>query len=148
MKSQKGVTLISLTVYVIVLLVVVVTLSTISGYFFSNYNKASKKVPVLTEYTKFTSYISQEVNKSNIRILLCETNTNVSGKKTSYIVFSNKVQYTFVEENKSIYQNKVKICRNVEDCSFSTNPEKTQITINIKFKGDSSPRQVTYTLKN
>ena len=39
MKSQKGVTLISLTVYVIVLLVVVVTLSTISGYFFSNYNK-------------------------------------------------------------------------------------------------------------
>ena len=44
--------------------------------------------------------------------------------KTSYIIFNNNVQYTFLEENRGVYRNKIKIARNVSDCEFLVNNEK------------------------
>ena len=147
MKSQKGITLISVSINVIVLLIMVAMISTISTYFFANYNNVSEKVPTLKEYTNFISYFSQDINIKGIRVLLCETTID-NNIKTSYIIFNNNVQYTFLEENRGVYRNKIKIARNVSDCEFLVNNEKNEVTVYISFVGNPETKEMTYTIKN
>ena len=143
MKSQKGITLISVSISVVVLLVMVAVISTISSYFFSNYNKVSEEIPSIQEYTKLISYFSQDANRKGAKVLLCENNDD-----TSLIVFNNDVQYTFLKENKAIYYNKIKIARNVETCTFTLSNDKTQVTIRVKFEDNLELKEMKFTLKD
>lgn len=137
MKSEKGVTLISLTIYIITLTIVVGIIAVISGVFFKNINELEETNP-LEEYTIFNTYFSNEVNKEKIKVLDFDSN---------YIVFDNGVQYTFVKENKGIYMNKVKICKDVESCTFNyrTENEKSIIDVNMNINGRVT--NTSYTLK-
>lgn len=140
MKSQKGITLISLTVYIIVMIIVVAMVSVISAYFYKNTSSLSNNINPMTEYTKFNTFFSQETNYSNLKVLANEE---------SYVVFDNGVQYTYIPENKGIYRNKVKICNDVNKCSFENKIKngKNVVTVNIKI-GTAEERTVDYTLKN
>ena len=139
MKSQRGITLISLTVYVIVFTIVLGVLAMITRFFYSNIKNAGTDIDPITEYTRFNSYFSDEVNHSNIKILECQKN---------YIVFDNGVQYTFIPENKGIYRGQVKICRNISECTFSQEIKNGKTVINVTFKSGNQNRNTTYTLKN
>ena len=99
MKSQKGITLISLTIYIIVMVIVVTVVALISNYMFKNMNSVSEAIDPLTEYIRFNSFFTDEVNTTGIKILDCQDD---------YILFDNNVQYTFVEANEAIYLNKAK----------------------------------------
>ena len=139
MKSQKGISLISLTIYVIALTIIVAMVSVISSYFYKNMNSSTDTINPLTEYTKFNSFFSDEVNHSNIKVLECKEN---------YIVFDNYVQYTFIPENKAIYKNKVKICAEVESCKFEYNINNGKDVVSVKIKiGTQEEKNVDYTLK-
>lgn len=140
MKSQKGITLISLTIYIIVMTIVIAVIAVISTYFYKNTHSLSDKIDPLTEYTKFNSFFTDEVNHNQIKILEC---------KEDYVVFDNGVQYTYVAENQSIYRNKVKITKEVEKCKFERKIKngKDVVTITLKIK-DSPERIIDYTLKN
>lgn len=140
MKSQKGITLISLTVYIIVMVIVVAIISVISTYFYTNVNSISNTINPMTEYTKFNSFFSDEVNHNNIKVLEC---------KEDYIVFDNGVQYTFVGENKGIYRDKVKIVSDVESCTFEykINNGKNVVVVSLQI-GTAKEKSIEYTLKN
>ena len=146
MKSQKGVTLISLTIYVIVMAIVVGILSVITTFFYHN-TKDFRDINPLLEYTTFNSYFSDEVNNSNIKIVKCYTGT--TDDEQNYIIFNNGVQYTYIPANKGIYRNKVKICRNIENCEFSETIENGKSTVTVKFTANGGKeKKTTYTLKN
>lgn len=138
MKSEKGITLISLTVYIIAMLVVLGILAVISRYFYANMSDVKENVEPYTEYTAFNSYFTDEINHEGIQVLECEKD---------HIVFSNGVQYTFIEENEGIYRDKVKICRGVKKCEFiyELKEGKSTITVNLNFGKEN--RNITYTLK-
>lgn len=148
MKSERGITLISLTIYVIVMAIVIGVVSLISTYFFKNTQSAIKDIEPLTEATRFTSFFTEEVNHDNIKILACDTVGN-GEQYTSYIVFDNGVQYTFISENKGIYRNQVKICRWVENCTFEHTIKngKDVVTVTIKME-KGQEKKIDYTLKN
>ncbi len=141
MKSQKGVTLISLTIYIIAMTIVIAVVSRLTMFFYSNTTDI-RDVDPITEYTTFNTHFSEEANTQNIKILECGTD---------YIVFDNGVQYTFVSENSGIYRNKAKICKDIVACSFEqgTNDNgKTTVKVTIKAKNDTTNRQpIVYTLK-
>lgn len=61
MKSQKGITLISLTIYVIVMALVIGVIAILSTFFYSNMKDINQTVDPITEYTKFNSFFSDEV---------------------------------------------------------------------------------------
>lgn len=140
MKSQKGITLISLTIYIIVMTIVITVVATISTYFYKNTHNLSDAIDPLTEYTKFSSFFSDEVNHTNIKILECTD---------YYVVFDNGVQYTYVPENKAIYRNQVKVCRNVEKCVFERKMKngKNVVATTIKIE-KAEEKSIDYTLKN
>lgn len=139
MKSEKGVTLISVTIYVIVMAIVVGIMAVISTFFYTNVNDINEVINPITEYTKLNTYLTDEVNHANIKILECKDN---------YVVFDNGVQYTFIPENKGIYRNQVKIAQGITACSFSETIKNGKNVIEIKVKIGDKERNTTYTLKN
>ncbi len=144
MKSQKGITLISLTIYVIVMAIVVGVVAIISTFFYSNMDNTTQDLDPITEYTKFNSFFSDEVNHSNIKVLDCGTTENGQ----NYIVFDNEVQYTFIPENKGIYRNQVKIASGVTNCTFTRNIKNGKDVVEVVFQAGNRTRETTYTLKN
>lgn len=142
MKSEKGITLISLTIYIIAMVVVVAIVSIISTFFYKNTNYIGNKLDPIKEYTKFNSFFSNEVNHQNIKILEC---------KEDYIIFDNGVQYTFIDKQ-GIYRNKVKIAKNItkkdKQAVFIEKIENGKTVIQVNFIIGDKDQSTTYTLKN
>lgn len=144
MKTQKGVTLISLTIYVITMAVVVGILATVTTFFYKNVRDVNIDIDPMTQFTTFNSYFSEEINHSNLKILKCGT----TDSNQSYIVFSNDVQYTYVPENNGIYRNNVKICSNIKKCEFSESIKNGKSVITVNFDAGDKQRKIDYTLSN
>ena len=143
MKSEKGITLISLTIYVIAMAIVVGVIAIISTFFYSNMEDTDNIVSPMTEYTKFNSFFSDEINHEGIEVVSCGTTDNGQ----NYIVFSNEVQYTYISENKAIYRNKVKIAKEIDDCTFTTGTNNGKRVVRVEFEAGGKTRENTYTLK-
>lgn len=62
MKSNKGMTLISLLIYLIVLLVVIGTMSLIIKYFYKNMDETVISSDTSDQYSRFIAYISSDIN--------------------------------------------------------------------------------------
>ena len=138
MKSQRGITLISVTIYVIGITIAIAVVALLSSYFYKNIDIASKKVNPLTEFTRFSNFFSDEVNHKNIKVTQSASN---------FVLFSNDVQYSYVPGNKGIYRDTVKICRSVEYCNFQVKNEggKTIVKVTIKIQGGQK-KEIEYTL--
>ena len=144
MKSQKGVTMISLTIYIITMAIVVGILSTVTTFFYKNVKDTNVDIDLLTEFTTFNSYFSEEINNSNLQVVEC----GMTDSYQNYIVFSNGVQYTYVPENKGIYRNQVKICRNIDICTFSEKIENGKSVVTVNLTAGNEQRETEYTLTN
>ena len=144
MKSQKGITLISITIYVIVMAIVVGIVAILSTFFYSNVNDANEAVDPLTEYTKFNSFFTDEVNNKDIEVLGCGTTNNGQ----NYIAFNNGVQYTYIPENEAVYRNRVKIAKGIKQCEFKLDVENYKNVIKVTFDSGDKVRENTYTVNN
>ena len=119
MKEEKGITLLSLIIYVIVLTLVTAMLATISNMFFSNTKYITENGKYISEFNKFNMYFIEDVKKNKT----IDTITN------NEIIFEDGTTYTYQGgEDNSIYRNKVKICTNISYCEF-TKEEKEEATI-------------------
>ena len=132
MKNNNGITLTSVIIYVIGMIIMVSTIATLTSFFYKNIDIADINDDT-TQYTKFSSIFSEDINKENNYIIDCK-NTTENDVKVSYIIFSSGNQYTYTSENNSIYKNNVKICENVEDCDFSYIFADSKYTIKVNFK--------------
>lgn len=129
MKSNKGVTLTSLIIYVIGMTIMVSIIATLTSFFYKNIDIGDINSNT-TQYTKFTSILSEEVNKKNNSVIDCQSLTG----GVSYIVFSSGNQYTFNQERKSVYRNNVKICDNIDICDFSYTYIDSKYKIKVSFQ--------------
>ena len=68
MKSQKGVTLVALVIYIIVFTIVISILSVISSFFFSNVNFVKEQANYAPEFNKGEDIFSDFINISNINL--------------------------------------------------------------------------------
>ena len=150
MKSEKGITLISMTIYVIVMLIVVTVMVILTSYFYGNVDVNSTETKLNQQYTKFNSYFTEEVNKKDNKVMgIGETEDATNNTKQQYILFSSGNQYTFVPENKAIYVNNVKIADDLTDCTFSKVEQNDKVIIAVTIKGDNNFTKFTkYTLVN
>ena len=85
MKSNKGITLTSLIIYIIGMTIAVALISTLMSFFTKNI-KVENINNDTTQYTKFSSIFSDEINNKNNIIVDCQTSGSGNGK-VSYIVF-------------------------------------------------------------
>ncbi len=141
MKSQKGITLTSLIIYVLVVIVVTGILATIMAGFQSNIKEINGKAAKEAEFDKFNVYFIKEV-----KILGNKVNTISEAKNE--ISFESGNKYTFNEADNSIYLNdNIKISENIQRCTFSNNlvDGKDVVTVVIKVI-DGEERTIEYVL--
>ena len=154
MKSEKGITLVSLIIYVIAMLITVTIMTIVTSYFYQNVDVSAEKYTYFSEFTKFESYFSEETTKQGNRIVEINpenTQDNPNAQKNSeqvYLILSSGNQYTYIKQNKAIYQNNVKITSGVEDCSITQNIENGKQTITITMKIQDKTRNMKFTLQN
>ncbi len=125
MKSEKGVTLTSVMIYVVAFTVIVLLIGRVTTYFYSNVQNVSSNTTANSEYTKFNSYFTAEINIANNHVEVCKDN---------YIIFSKtQTQYTY--QNGKMYMDKAKICKDIDECTFSYNATTKVISVHIKIQG-------------
>jgi len=132
-RSKKGITLVSLTIYIIVMLIVVSIVSTISLYFYNNVLNVDDDSQNLAEFNKFNMYFLEETKKAGNMVVSVETNGEGTSKKTSQIRFSNDEVYTFIKQDEAIYKGKARICENVKDCTFTTELVDGKEVVNVNL---------------
>lgn len=112
MKSEKGVSLVSLIIYLIAMTIAVGIVARISNYFYRNINILDTSLTSSEEFLNFNAYITKEVNiKGNELQTIGER--EISSGRMKYLIFSKTGnQYGFI--NNEIYLNQVKICSNLK----------------------------------
>lgn len=140
MKSQKGVTLSSLIIYVIAMSIIIGTIAAITNYFYGNLNSLTNRTEGSKQYTTFNSYFVSEVNKKDNVVLTDLLNADGETK----IVFSSGNQFLFTSN--SVYFNKIKICKEVTSCTFGFDEENNKISVTMQISGKTFKNE--YTMQN
>lgn len=144
MKSQKGVTLIALVTYIIVLTIVISTLAVVSSFFFKNVNFVKEQANYAPEFNKFNMFFIEDVK--NNKSVTVNNNT---------VQFEDGTKYDFNLEQKAIYRNGERIAKNVQVVVFKTstetirNTDKNIINVNIAIGNTGSlfTKNIDYVLK-
>lgn len=144
MKSQKGVTLVALVIYIIVFTIVISILSVISSFFFSNVNFVKEQANYAPEFNKFNMFFIQDVkNNKNVTV-----NNNT-------IEFADGTRYDFNSDQKAIYRNGKAIAKNIQVAVFKPstvtirNTTKNIVNVNIAIgkAGSLFIKDIDYVLK-
>lgn len=133
MKQEKGITLISLIIYIILLTLVISMLSVVSNMFYLNRQYIIETGEYISEFNKFNMYFIEDV----------KNNKDIYKISENEIIFEDGTKYTYISgTDNGIYRNKVKICSNIEKCVFSKEDkveEKiTKKIINVEMSIESS----------
>lgn len=126
-KSQKGVTLVSVIIYIIGMVIMATVIGTITIYFYNNLTKTSDVSKASIEYSKFNTFFLNDVKEQNNRLVRVDDN--------KLIQFSNGASYLY--ENNTVYRGDVRICGNVSDFTIAPNTqdEKQVIEILMEIEG-------------
>lgn len=142
MKSEKGVTLSALVIYIAVLTVVIGGMALLSSYFYNNMHLVKDDASYVVEYNKFNMFFVQDVkNNSNATI------------ENNVIKFDDGTTYEY--KSNSIYRNDKEIATNVKSATFNLatydvkNTTKNLIAVNLNI-GDGEKeyqKEIEYVLK-
>lgn len=114
MKSEKGITLISLIVYMIAMVIILTILALITANFNMNSNYITEKGKYISEFNKFNMIFISD----------CKSNKDTTKVTDTEVTFEDGTVYTFSGDG--IYRNNVKICNEIMACRF----KKMQTNIN------------------
>lgn len=142
MKSEKGVTLVSLIVYVIAMLITVTIVTIVTSYFYQNIDIEPERYTYFSEFTKVETYFAEEINREENRIL--EVNNNSNQK---YVAFASGNQYTYISQNNAIYKNNVKIASDISECEFTETVKNGKEAIKVKVKIQDKEKELEYVLR-
>ena len=142
MKSEQGVTLTSLVIYIAVATVLISTMAVISSHFFANIQLVKNQSDYVVEYNKFNMFFIQDVKANKAASIIGTT-----------IVFEDGTKYEYKDE--SIYRNDKKIAKNIRTASFEpatytvNNVTKNliKVNLNIGVEKKSYQKQIEYVLK-
>lgn len=140
MKSEKGITLTSLVIYIMLVLIIVGILATITASFQNGIKEINNEGTNNSEVDKFNVYFLKEVKKQGNEI------ESISGTE---ILFKEGNKYTFKKDNSIYLNDNIKIAENIEKCSFESNLENGKVVITVKIKAKyAEEREIEYVLSN
>lgn len=123
MKNEKGITLVSLVVYVIVMTLVIGIISSIITNFYKNTDTVKGNVEEIVKFSKFNNYFLKEVKTVNNKVDTISAN---------YILFTSGNSFSI--SNNTIYYNNIEICNEVQSMEISEGADETIVNVNIGFE--------------
>jgi len=126
MKSERGITLTSLIMYVVVAMIAVTAVAGLSSFFVSNMNEIKDQEKYAPEFNKFSMFFIADVK-----------NNNTAEVTTSRVQFDDGTIYEYKANEKAVYRNATKIAEKVDSFSFTSSTEQASSTtkqiINVKM---------------
>lgn len=143
MKSEKGITLTSLIIYLGVTMVVVTAIVTFTSFFVSNMDEVRAQEEYAPEFNKFSMFFIGDVK-----------NNRTAEVTPTQVKFLDGTIYQYNADKKEVYRNSTKIAEKVDSFSFSSTSETISTTtkqiINVKMsvKGKVNLKDgINYTLR-
>ena len=142
MKSDKGVTLIALVIYIAVFSVVVSSMALLSSYFYNNMHLIKDDANYVVEYNKFNMFFIQDVKHNSTATI-----------ENNIIKFEDGTIYEY--KSNSIYRNDKEIATNVKSATFnlesyeveSTTKNLIVVNLNIGEGEKEYQKEIEYVLK-
>lgn len=127
MRREKGITLVSLVIYVIAMLIVIAVMTSIINNFYNNTDSVQGNVEEVVKFNKFNNYFLKEVKTKNNEV------DNISN---NYILFTSGNSFSI--SNNVIYYNNIEICDGVQSMEIKLGKDgdgadKTIINVSISF---------------
>lgn len=161
MKSEKGITLVSLLTYIALLLTVMVIIGRITGFFTKGLDNVDTGTQASADFSKvnycFLTETKKAQEKSNITAAISQmestyagyefpditeaTNTDKEGTAIKFMESGNIISYV----DNAIYYNKIKVCDKVEDFEIKYKASEKSITVSIEI--DDKDFEQTYTFR-
>ena len=142
MKKEKGITMLSLVIYVAVMTVVVAVMGSIITNFYNNTDTIQGNVQEIVEFNKFNNYFLKEIKSNNNEV------DHIASDNT-YILF--KSGNSFSISNNTIYYNKTRICNNVQSMQISLGEDGNGIDksiVNVTLNFENFNKSITYKVEN
>ena len=140
MKKERGITLVSLVMYVVVLTVVIELVMLFNGDFYPKIASLNEENILAENFDKFNLSFLKDVKES-------ATASIVQKNSDIVIALSNGAHYYYVEQDGAIYREKIKIVDNIN--SFSVNyyslSNKNILRVGIIF-GENENKQFGRTI--
>lgn len=149
MRNQRGITMASLGIYIVVCIIVVAILATITANYRNAIKDMDNESEYAAEYSKFNLYFLEETKNS------VNKKAKISNSENEYnsIKFQTENEFKYDIQDKILYLNKntgekIKLIKQVEICTFKIDSEngKNIITVNIKI-GETEKRELKYVLE-
>lgn len=138
LKKEKGITLITLIIYVAAMTLLVAVIANISKSFYKNMSQFSDTNSVEFKVEKFNTFFLKQINTSGVSVTSC-TDKN--------ILFSDGTQYEYMDE--AIYyktsDKNLKLCDEVKNLKFEYN--NTQKLINVYMSDGANEKTIQYKKK-
>ncbi|MCI9087660.1 MAG: hypothetical protein HFJ32_03795 [Clostridia bacterium] len=126
MKSEKGITLTSLIIYVVITTIAITAIAAFSSFFVSNMNEVKEQEKYAPEFNKFSMFFIGDVK-----------NNKIAEVTTNQVTFEDGTVYQYRQNEKAVYRNSTKITEKVDSFSFSSTEEQVSSTnkqiINVKM---------------
>lgn len=133
MKSQNGITLSSLIIYIIVMIMVIGVMARVSFMFYNNVNKLDNRTVEISKFNNFNTYFIKEIKSPN---------NGIDKIQNNYILF--KSGNSFLYQNHNIYYNDLMIVDNVKNLVFT---KETETVINLNISFDEYSKQLRYKIE-
>lgn len=142
MKSNKGMTIVSLIIYIIVLSIIIGTMSLLTRYFYKNENEAVIQNNASQQYSRLITYLTDDVNsekvvkievndlKTDMKLILIDNTVHEYLYNNGKIYFKVKIPNPSYPET-TLEQKNIEICSDIEVCEFTC--KGNNITTAIKL---------------
>ena len=147
LKSENGITLTALVIYILVLSIVMGIMASISNFFYGNLGLVKDSAKYSGEFDKINSNLIVDVKANNHVVVNNDEKT---------IIFEDGTTYKYTAEDEGLYRGNNRIATNVKVFNISkktivvNSVEKDILTVNIII-GNSSKnlinKKIDYTLK-
>lgn len=133
MKSQKGITAISLVVYVVSFSIIAVIVGTLTNYFYSNIQILDSSVSSSSEYNKFNLYMLNETKKkgNTVEVVSDDTAENDEGNSIIFISSDGQTKNSFKKLGNILYYNKIKLCEDVNEFKIKSDKSTGKATVTV-----------------
>ena len=141
MRNEKGITIISLILYIILLTFAIAGMSAITSAFYSNINQVEADSKSSVAFAKINMVMLNDVKSEDAELIIDESsqyrlNLEVQGEPVIYRI-----------QNDALYRNNVKICDKIRSASFLAEKTDTKSTIIIDMTIDKQKRRLSYVLE-
>ena len=167
MKSQKGMTMISLILYVASFFIITTTIAGITTFFYNNVEILDTSIGSNSQYNKFNLYFLNqckkdgnelfawfdfETSENNISRLDTANQSTITSGSKKFVTFKdlqgNKNSFIYDKTNEDLYYNYIKICEDVEDFKIKVDESTGKIVLKILIKIDGTAFSTDYVVKS